>query len=197
VHEELEPYGFTVISVALDRAPEDARPWIQRANPTHPSLIDTRWTLADRYNIVNVPTVVWIDEQGRIVRPNDVFYATDTYRGLTGIDAARSIDRVRNWVRNGDTGLDAIDAHELQSVPTHEHQQARAEFALAQHLAQRGREDAAERHFVRAGELAPHDFTIRRGSMPMRGIDPRGPAFIEMLTDWIGAGNAYYHPLPK
>jgi hypothetical protein len=197
VHEELAPYGFTVISVALDRSAEDARPWIERAAPTHPSLIDTTWTLADLYNIVNVPTVLWIDEEGRIVRPNDVFYATDTYRSMTGIDSAAALDRVRAWVRDGVIGLDADDAATLQTVPSEEHQLARAEFGLARWLAAQGRSDAAERHFVRAGELAPHDFTIRRGSMPMRGIDPRGPAFIEMIRDWIGAGNPYYRPLPK
>jgi hypothetical protein len=48
---------------------------------------------------------------------------------------------------------------------------------------------------VRGGELAPHDFTIRRGTMPMRGIDPMGPEFRAMLTDWVGKGNAYYLPL--
>ncbi len=197
MYEELSPYGFTVISVALDKSADDARPWIERAAPTHPSLIDTAWTVADLYNIVNVPTVVWIDESGRIVRPNDVFYATDTYRSLTGIDSAAVLDRVRAWVRDGDVGLDATSAAELQTVASDEHQLARAEFGLARWLASQGRDAAAERHFLRAGELAPHDFTIRRGSMPMRGIDPRGPAFIEMLGDWIGAGNPYYRPLPR
>ena len=197
MHAELSPYGFTVISVALDRSADDARPWIERAAPTHPSLIDTTWAVADLYDIVNVPTVVWIDESGRVVRPNDVFYATDTYRAMTGIDSAAALERVRAWVRDGVVGLDATDAAELRTVPSAEHQLARAEFGLARWLASRGRSEAAERHFLRAGELAPHDFTIRRGSMPMRGIDPRGPAFIEMVVDWMGAGNTYYKPLPK
>jgi hypothetical protein len=197
VHEELSPLGFTVITVALDRSPDEARRWIERAAPTHPSLVDTRWVLADLYNIVNVPTVLWIDEEGRIVRPNDVAYATDTYRGMTGIDSAQCIDAVRAWVRDGVSTIDPSEAAELQPVPTEEHQLARAEFGLGQWLAAHGRSDAAERHFVRAGELAPHDFTIRRGSMPMRGIDPRGPAFVEMVRDWMMAGNSYYVKLPK
>jgi hypothetical protein len=197
VHEELSPLGFTVISVALDKSADDARPWIERAAPTHPSLIDTRWVLADLYNIVNVPTVLWIDEEGHIVRPNDVAYATDTYRAMTGIDSERCVDAVRAWVRDGVSGIDRAEAAELQAVPTEEHQLARAEFGLGRWLAAQGRDEAAERHFVRAGELAPQDFTIRRGSMPMRGIDPRGPAFIDMVREWIMAGNSYYRPLPK
>ena len=70
LHDELKGFGFTVITVAIDRSADDARPWIEAARPAHPSLIDTRHVLADLYNIVNVPTVLWIDERGRIVRPN-------------------------------------------------------------------------------------------------------------------------------
>jgi hypothetical protein len=197
LHEELSPHGFTLISVALDKHPEDARPWIERAAPTHPALVDTQWVLADLYNIVNVPTTLWIDEEGRIVRPNDVAFATDTYRALTGFDSSHALAAVRAWVRDGVSTIDRSEAEGLEPLPTEEHQLARSEFGLARWLAAQGRAEAAERHFVRAGALAPHDFTIRRGSMPMRGIDPRGPAFVTMMREWVAAGNPYYRPLPK
>ena len=67
------------ITVALDRSPEDARPWIEAARPTHPSLIDSGHVLAELYHVVNVPTLIWIDEAGRIVRPNDNQFGTDTF----------------------------------------------------------------------------------------------------------------------
>ncbi len=197
MHAELESDGFTVISVALDSDPESARPWIERAQPTHPSLVDTTYAIADAYNIVNVPTVMRIDEEGMIVRPNDVGYATDTYRSMTNIDSARVIDGVRAWVRGAAPAAPDPDAvRALQALPTAEHQLARAEFGLARWLHGEGRDEAADRHFRRAGELAPHDFTIRRGSMPMRGIDPRGPEFVTMVVEWAQAGNRYYTPLP-
>ena len=56
-----------MITVAIDRDPEESRPYIERAAPTHPSLIDTTWLLPDLYNIEQVPTVLWIDEHGRLV----------------------------------------------------------------------------------------------------------------------------------
>jgi len=192
----LRGLGFTVITVALDKSAEDARPWIEKAQPTHPTLIDTRHVLADLYNIVNVPTILWIDERGRIVRPNDVAFGTDTFKHITGLEAARHLGALRAWVRGEAPAMTAEAARRLQPLPTPADQQARAEFGLGQWLWTAGRREAAERHFLRAGELAPHDFTIRRGTMPMRGIDPMGPDFRTMLQDWVGGGRPYYRPLP-
>jgi hypothetical protein len=196
LHAELAGLGFVVITVALDRSAEDARPWIEKAAPTHPALVDTAHELADLYNLVNVPTILWIDERGRIVRPNDVVFGTDTFRHITGLEAERPLAALRAWVRGETAGYAPADARALQTLPTPADQQARAEFGLAEWLARRGRMEAAERHFVRAGELAPHDFTIRRGSMPIRGLDPMGPKFREMRDHWVGAGQPYYRPLP-
>jgi len=197
LYEELGGRGFTPITVALDRSPEDARPWIEAAKPTHPSLIDVRHVVADLYNMVNVPTILWIDEQGRIARPNDVAFGTDTFKHITGLESAKPLAAVRAWVRGEVPALGEARARQLQPLPTAAHQQARAEFSLGQWLYEQGRAAAAERHFVQAGGLAPHDFTIRRGTMPMRGIDPMGPEFREMLGTWTKAGNPYYKPLPE
>lgn len=185
-----------MITVALDRSADDARPWIEAARPTHPSLVDVRHVVADLYNVVNVPTVLWIDERGRIVRPNDVAFGTDTFRHITGLDSSRALAAVRAWVAGEAPMLGEAEIRALMTLPTAADQQARAEFALGQRLLERGHGEAAERHFVRAGALAPHDFTIRRGSMPLRGIDPMGPAFREMLADWTRSGQPYYRPLP-
>jgi hypothetical protein len=145
---------------------------------------------------VNVPTTVWVDEAGRIVRPNDVGFGTDTFRHLTGIDSGRYLGVLQAWVRGDAPAPDADRIRARQALPTPADQQARAEFALGAWLYERGRAAAAARHFERAGELAPHDFTIRRGSMPMRGIDPMGPEFRAMFRAWTEAGRPYYRPLP-
>jgi tetratricopeptide (TPR) repeat protein len=100
-------------------------------------------------------------------------------------------------VRGEAAALPEARVRALQALPTDRDQQARAEFSLGEWLYQRGRPEAAARHFERAGELAPHDFTIRRGTMPMRGIDPMGPKFREMFGTWVQAGNPYYRPLAE
>ncbi len=48
---------------------EAARPFIERAQPPHPSLIDVAHVVDERFGVVNIPNSVWIDEAGAIVRP--------------------------------------------------------------------------------------------------------------------------------
>lgn len=196
MQDELGPLGFTVLTVAIDRNPEEAREWIERASPTHPSLIDTEWLLPDLYNIEQVPTVLWIDEDGRIVRPKDVAFGSNEFKEYTGIDAEVHRKLLVDWVRHGKV-MSADQVRSYQELPTEADQLARAEFGLGRYLAERGSTEAADRHFEAAGVLAPAHFTIRRGSMRMRGKDPMGPEFIEMMTDWAKAGNPLNKPLPE
>src|SRR5207245_3121132 len=70
LREELNPGGLEVVSVALDTRGEDAAgPWIDKARSTHPALIDEGHLLDEQLGVVNVPSGVWIDEHGIIVRP--------------------------------------------------------------------------------------------------------------------------------
>jgi len=171
--------------VALDRSPDDARPFIEEAHPTHPSLIDSEHRLAELYHVTNVPTLIWIDEQGRVVRPHDSQYATDTFTAFHHKRSGPYLDMIRAWVREGAGTLAEDEVRSHQVAPTPETQLARAERALAWHLHQTGREEAAARHFERAGELAPGDWTIRRGSMPIRGMNPMGPEFFELAQEGV------------
>lgn len=180
------------MTVALDKSADDARPYIEAARPTHPSLIDTEHVVADLYGMINVPTAVWIDGNGVIVRPPDVLFADDTFKEFHGIRSEPYLAALRAWVRQGTRPMTEDEVRRYQTAPDENQQLARAEFAVAWHLHKRGDRQAAERHFLRAGELAPHDWTIRRASMPIRGLDPMGEPFIELYQDWVAAGSPYY-----
>jgi hypothetical protein len=81
LYDELKDKGFMVVAVAEEsRGAEHARPWIEQAKASYWQLIDTDHRLSDLYNLVNVPQAVWIDEQGRIVRPPETAGSTDHFR---------------------------------------------------------------------------------------------------------------------
>jgi hypothetical protein len=169
--------------VALDRCSDDPRPFIEGASPTHPSLIDTEHRLAELYHIVNVPTILWIDENGKIVRPHDSQFGTDTFTAFHGKQSGPYLDMIRAWVRGGEGAMEADAVRSHQPEASESSQLARAERALAWTLHQQGKQDAAARHFDLAAELAPKDWTIRRGSMPIRGQNPFGPEFFALAEE--------------
>src|SRR6059036_1730551 len=153
LYEELAPRSFTVITVAMDAggAP-DVRQWIEAAKPTHPSLIDTQHVVAELYDWVNVPSNAWIDEEGRIVRPNDPGFAGEYFRGMMepgfdfkamlaeyGRTRDRYLDAVRDWVTNGPRSRWALAPEEVRArlAPSRpEHALATAWFRLGTLLAE-------------------------------------------------------------
>ena len=179
LYEELGPEGFVPITVALDRR-EDVKPYIEAASPTHPSLIDEGHRTAELYHILNVPTILWIDEQGMICRPHDSQYATDTFTAFHKKLSGPYLQMIRDWVRTGAGAMSADEIRANQPEPSPESQMARVERAVAWQLLNTGRSAAAEPHFERASELAPQDWTIQRGSMPLRGGNPFGPEFFAL-----------------
>ncbi len=174
---------FTVIAVALDENLAAVAPFAE--DITYPVLVDTEHQMSELYAITNVPTVVWIDENDRIVRPNAMEPGSDMFTEFTGIRCEGHMEQVRAWIRSGVLPDDA--GHEVQALEA---------FRLATHARRGGLDDAAERHFARAAELAPNDFTIVRGAMPLTGVDPFGTAFFELYGRFQEAGSPY-HGIPR
>jgi hypothetical protein len=156
-------------------------------------LIDSEHLLSELYAISNVPTVIWIDEDDRIVRPNGVAFGSDLFKEFTGIEAGPHLDLVREWVRAGVEPAASSEA--TVDDLTDDEVRARLHFRVAVHARRAGDTDTALRHFERAGELAPHDFTIRRATMPLVGEDPFGEKFFALYESWERAGMPY-HGLP-
>ena len=49
--------------------PEASRKFIEAARPDHPSLLDPEHQLAALFGVINIPNVIWVNEEGMIVRP--------------------------------------------------------------------------------------------------------------------------------
>lgn len=192
IQDELADDGLAIFSVALDARPEDSRPWIEAADPEYPVVVDTAHVTAERYGITNVPSVVWVDEEGRIVKPPTIAPGDDQFRDFTQIDAATHHDALRRWVRDGQLPAGAADAPPARSP---EEQEALAERRLAAVLHADGHVEAAADHLRRAVALAPWDWTIRRGGIALRGDDPfLGDEFLAFWEEWDAAGRPGYDP---
>ncbi len=195
LHEELAPRGLVILAVALDEDLDTIRHCARDELPvplSYPVLLDRDHLLAERYGIVNVPTTVWIDEQRRLVRPPAIAPADDRFRDFTQIDSSVHHAALRRWVLDDVAPLTEAEIHDRQARPDRAVQQARAERRLAVHLLRVGEPDRAQQHLAAALALAPNDWTIQRGSMPLRGEDPFGPAFFDFYQSWEAAGRPGY-----
>jgi len=201
-----------VISVAFDSGgAAAAKPWIDLAKPTHPSLIDVEHRVAELYEMVNVPMAVWIDEAGRIVRPAEPSGASDGFRQMDrktfalaneimaeyGRRAQVYKDALRDWVRRGAASEHVLAAGEVASRthgPSEADARAHACFALGRYLAQSGRSVEAQACFAEAVRLAPENWSIRRQALWFESPEaPGGPKFWSAV-DALG-DRTYYRPV--
>jgi hypothetical protein len=184
--DELRADGLDVVTVALDDDPEAVRPWTQDGLAT---AVDTEHRLSDLFGVVQVPSTVWLDEQGTVVKPPTIAPGDDRWADWTKVDSGRHHEALRDWVRTGVVPAVDVTAEDDASLRT-----ARVQRRLAAWLHRNGYDDAAERHFAAAVDLAPLDFSIRRASMPLRGQDPFGTEFFELWEEWEAAGRPGYQP---
>ena len=220
---ELHPKGLEVVTVALDIGGQQAAgPWIDYAKPAHPSLIDETHLLDELLGVVNVPSGVWVDEQGVIVCPPEPAFPgkavvaelpmppnappriTEMMQEASKmrIQPQRYVAGLRDWVDNGAQSPFALDADEVvaRSTPRPpEVSRAAACFELGQHLHRAGDTESAVPWFREAHRLQPANWTYKRQAWEL--VDPimQGPSE-QYDGDWlsdvreIGPEN-YYPPV--
>jgi hypothetical protein len=180
LREELHPLGVEVVTVGLEMGgAEVLRPFIEDASPQHPSLIDETHRMDALFGVTNIPSGIWIDEDGVIVRPHESAVPPPVMRldedgnlqpwgmgGRYGFDADHYADMLRDWVHNGPKSEFVLSPSEViarshpQSV---EVSKAAAHFELAQHLwRQEGFSDRTLAHFAQAHTLQPDNITYKR-----------------------------------
>ena len=178
------------MTVALDVDADAARPFIDAAQPSHPSLIDQAHLVDELFGIVNVPNAVWIDEDGMIVRAAEPAHPgrnpeTESFRTIDVstlppevaemLLEARKIRTepevyvamVRDWAEHGAASRYALSPDEVvrrSHARTDAEATAAAHFELGQHLHRAGDHDGAVAHWREAHRLAPDNWTYKRNA---------------------------------
>jgi peroxiredoxin len=182
--DELRADGLDVVTVALDEDADAVRPWTQDGLPT---AVDSEHRLSDVFGVVQVPSTVWLDEGGRVVKAPTIAPGDDRWKDWTKVEAGEHHAALRRWARTGE--VPAVTSSPSEGVDL---RTARTERRLAAWLHRHGHAAAAEEHFAAAVALAPLDFSIRRASMPLRGQDPFGTEFFALWEEWEAAGRPGY-----
>lgn len=196
-----------------------AGPWIDRAKTSHPALIDKSHLLDELLGVVNVPTGVWIDEDGMLVRPPEPAFPwrprTPTEELLAqlpalaaeqlreaqkiNIDPETYVAALRDWIENGPESRFVLTPEEVveRSAPRDQDQaRAAACFELGQHLVRAGAHEDAVPWFREAHRLAPENWTYKRQAWSL--ADPLQGPTAEYESDWLtdvrALGPEHYYP---
>jgi hypothetical protein len=219
IYEELKDKNFEVITVAEDtRGAQDAAPWMtaamlpmsapvrspapsERIRLTHTALIDQEHLVSKLYNMVNVPTAVWINEQGRIVRPNETAFPDDRLKNIHGLESAPYIAALRDWAEKGEQSAYVFSEERLREKLALQNPDcllAAAEFGLGEYLYRTGQMPEAIRHFKEAQRLNPDSWNYKRQAWLLSDSErDYGTTFREEVAKLNG--KRYYPPrdLPR
>ena len=222
---ELRPQGVEIVTVAMDVVGTAAQPFVDAAAPEHPTLLDQQHVIGRLFGVINVPNSVWIDEQGRIVRPVEPAHpdrgapqaarrweapadAPQLMKDMLEeanrivVDPAAYTARLRHWAAKGSASefvMSEADVIARSGMRPIEHSEAAARFELGQHLWRAGDERAAVPHWREAHRLQPDNWTYKRQAWvladPMQGPSDDYDSYWLADIRKVGAEN-YYAAMP-
>jgi tetratricopeptide (TPR) repeat protein len=202
IYQQLKDKNFEIISVAEDTGGvKDAGKAITDANPTYTVLIDQDHLVSKLYSMVNVPTGVWINEEGKIVRPNEVAFVDDRFKVFTGLDSAPYLNALRDWAEKGSKSTYLMSEEKLEArlgPPDANAVLAEAEFGLGEQLYKSGHLAEAIPHFKEAQRLNPKSWNYKRQAYKLSSEGDYGTTFLQEVQK-AGGSKVYYAPpdLPK
>jgi hypothetical protein len=173
-----------------------AKPFYDAAKATFTTLVDVHHTVSSLYNMVNVPTAVWIDEEGRILRHDEDAYSKSYAFGNTkfGNDVYRPA--IYDWVKNGAKSQYVESREEvLAQIPKRGDAEELAEptFKLGVWFYLNGDRERADRYWDEAQKLNPESWNYHRQDWSFLAPDVT-------MKNWYAKFRAlgdkpYYRPL--
>ena len=191
----------------------DASLWSRASVPAYPCLIDQNHVVAELYDMVNVPTAVWIDESGRMVRPPEPAGSSDGFRAMdpttfqipkeAAEDGKRRrqvyVGALRDWIEKGSASVHALSADEVRRRtrgPTREHALAAANFRIGAYLHRTGHPEESQKYLDEALRLRPESWDYRRQQIVLSdpALTGQFAATPEYWQAVMALGDGFYYP---
>ncbi len=140
-----------------------------QAKATYTTLIDTSHNVSSAYQLVNVPSGIWIDEKGRVVRPAETASPKNQELKVGGkvirTQGDEYVAALRDWVAKGDQSEFAMsdeEYHRRVKDRSPAEGEAEASFQLAVYLHQQGQPELARKWWRQAQNLNPESWNYHR-----------------------------------
>ena len=198
IYEELKGQNFEIISAAQDTGGEaKAGPIFDRAKVSYTAIVDMNHTISSLFNFVNVPSAVWIDEEGRIVRIDEGTYTKSAVVLENAIGHDGYVPALRDWIAKGDESAYIMSPDEVVSKirpRVADEELAEPTFKLANYFFARGDMESANAYWDKTQVLSPDSWNFHRQDWSFLA-----PA--ETTKNFLGKVNAltkpYYAPMEK
>ncbi len=203
INEEIDNPNFVLVCVAEDTGGEAvAGPIFDAANPTYVQVVDEDHIISSAFDFVNVPSAVWIDEQGRIVRIDEGTYSqihefsVGDEKIVFGNDVYAAA--LKDWVRQG---AKSRHVQSKSTVASHmrnysfEQLKADAAFRLGNFFRLHGHNDKTDEYWEMARSLNPDSINFIRQHLTLTEEGSAGKTFRALAASYERDGKDYYRPL--
>jgi len=136
--------------------------WYDQAKATYITLVDEKHHISALFNLVNVPSAVWIDEQGKIIRIDEGAYATTHKMGDFEFGRDDYAPMVKDWIKNGAQSQFAQGNAVPDLHKSDDNALAEVNFKLGVHFHQRGDSGKADHYWLSAQKLNADNWNYHR-----------------------------------
>lgn len=155
-----------MIGAAQDTGGEEAAgKFYDLAKASFVQLIDENHRISSLFNLVNVPSAVWIDEEGMMVRSDEGTYAEEHKMGTIEFGTNDYVPGVRDWVAKGPNSEYVKSPDEMAAklgAKTSDKNLAEANFKLGVYFHQQGDEAKANQYWEAAQKLNADSWNYHR-----------------------------------
>ena len=201
MYEELGPHGLEILAVAEDTAGEEAAgPFYDAATKaaagkTITELLDPRHTISALYGLVNVPTGIMIDEEGRVVHIAEGTYTKKYTAGTLEFGTDEYVPLLRDWVHRGaESAIAQTGPESKEQFRAQDDREARAQaaFRLGVFFHENGDAEKADSYWQTAQKLHPESWNYHRQDWSFTPAEA-GPNWMRKFQAL--EGEDYYKPM--